>query len=591
MSKTRRRILFPLASLLLLTGLWLIAAHIDFTGPPELMVSRETTYITEPLNPDGTVNYAEYLDRRMRKGVTKDNNALVLLVRAFGRDFLPPETGKQMCERLGIEYPDKGEAPFTCLEDFVGSLPEEKLSLLEMPEDNRARVDELKVRVSRIEGLEGGRPFPMRQAKKKEYEEEGAYLKRVSFERRCKQARQGPWSREEFPLVAEWIETNHHALRMVVRASKRAKCYIPVVPAGEPPSLYEAQIAAIEQLRECARALVARALWRVEQGDLVAAQSDLSAVHLLARRTAESWTMIGWLVGQAMEETACKGDLAYAVRGGLTREAAISHLAAIDALGPFPDLADEPLLGERLRVLDMVMSIIRGEQDLLAKEGFVRDEEEPPPLPLVNWNTILRKVNSWQDRLESVLREDDHTRRRAEAEAFSRDFDAWHAEAMKEFEDINRVWAAVKGYFLPRSAVRKKVTRAFAVMIMSLAAPSIGRVRDLQYDAAARRELARCALALQAYKAEQGFYPERLDRLVPSIVPAVPEDPWSRRPLVYEKTEDGYLLYSVGVNLKDDGGEKAEERHKGDIVVRVPRRGSDEADQPSPSCSAGETGR
>ncbi len=34
----------------------------------------------------------------------------------------------------------------------------------------------------------------------------------------------------------------------------------------------------------------------------------------------------------------------------------------------------------------------------------------------------------------------------------------------------------------------------------------------------------------------------------------LPMDPYSDGPLVYRKTESGFLLYSLGINLTDDGG-------------------------------------
>jgi len=35
---------------------------------------------------------------------------------------------------------------------------------------------------------------------------------------------------------------------------------------------------------------------------------------------------------------------------------------------------------------------------------------------------------------------------------------------------------------------------------------------------------------------------------------ALPIDPFSDKPLVYRRTEDGFILYSVGPNFEDDGG-------------------------------------
>jgi hypothetical protein len=53
-----------------------------------------------------------------------------------------------------------------------------------------------------------------------------------------------------------------------------------------------------------------------------------------------------------------------------------------------------------------------------------------------------------------------------------------------------------------------------------------------------------------------GQLPETLDELVPDFLPSVPIDPNGGKPLRYHPNSDGtYLLYSVGENGVDDGGD------------------------------------
>src|SRR5262245_14343689 len=58
-------------------------------------VSKETTYVTEPLDKDGYIDYAAALNERLRQGVTPANNANVLLWKAIGPHpegtTMPPE--------------------------------------------------------------------------------------------------------------------------------------------------------------------------------------------------------------------------------------------------------------------------------------------------------------------------------------------------------------------------------------------------------------------------------------------------------------------------------------------------------------------
>ena len=54
------------------------------TKPVLVTISKETTYITEPLRPDGYPDYLAALNQLASKGVTPEDNAVVILVQAFG---------------------------------------------------------------------------------------------------------------------------------------------------------------------------------------------------------------------------------------------------------------------------------------------------------------------------------------------------------------------------------------------------------------------------------------------------------------------------------------------------------------------------
>lgn len=70
------------------------------------------------------------------------------------------------------------------------------------------------------------------------------------------------------------------------------------------------------------------------------------------------------------------------------------------------------------------------------------------------------------------------------------------------------------------------------------------------------RRLLVTAIALQRYKLRHGKFPEKLAALVPEFLPAQPRDFMDGQPLRYRLNADGtYLLYSVGEDGKDDGGD------------------------------------
>ena len=73
-------------------------------------------------------------------------------------------------------------------------------------------------------------------------------------------------------------------------------------------------------------------------------------------------------------------------------------------------------------------------------------------------------------------------------------------------------------------------------------------------DLAARRVLV-ATLAVERYRRDHaGALPPSLQTLVPAYRGAVPVDPFSGDPLTYRTSPDGYLLYSLDTNLRNDGG-------------------------------------
>lgn len=59
----------------------------------------------------------------------------------------------------------------------------------------------------------------------------------------------------------------------------------------------------------------------------------------------------------------------------------------------------------------------------------------------------------------------------------------------------------------------------------------------------------RAGLAAVEYRNRTGRYPEKLPVSGPLSM-----DPFSEQPLIYKRTNEGFLVYSVGENKKDDGG-------------------------------------
>ena len=89
----------------------------------------------------------------------------------------------------------------------------------------------------------------------------------------------------------------------------------------------------------------------------------------------------------------------------------------------------------------------------------------------------------------------------------------------------------------------------------------------------------RLLIACQRYERRNGRLPAKLDDLVPEFIEAVPKDPFDGQPLRY--SAERRIIWSVGKNLKDDGGSKMDSNGGGetdnrrkmlDYVIDIPPR-------------------
>jgi hypothetical protein len=80
--------------------------------------------------------------------------------------------------------------------------------------------------------------------------------------------------------------------------------------------------------------------------------------------------------------------------------------------------------------------------------------------------------------------------------------------------------------------------------------------------AEASRQTVITAIALKRFQLKHNYYPTNLALLVPEFVSVVPHDPVDGEPLRYRLQPDGnFLLYSIGEDGRDDGGNPSLEKH------------------------------
>ena len=93
--------------------------------------------------------------------------------------------------------------------------------------------------------------------------------------------------------------------------------------------------------------------------------------------------------------------------------------------------------------------------------------------------------------------------------------------------------------------------------------PALGSATHVVFRSNTESEASVLALALEIHRIDHGRYPDSLGSLSPKLVPSIPEDPMNPgRPMLYKRTDTGYLIYSTGSDGDDDDGNGVDKRSR-----------------------------
>jgi hypothetical protein len=183
--------------------------------------------------------------------------------------------------------------------------------------------------------------------------------------------------------------------------------------------------------------------------------------------------------------------------------------------------------------------------------------------PSIDWNVPLHNANRWYDRMAKTLRNKDRAEREKQL-----------TQIEKELDELVRKSHASKpgmlGLLFTKDSDKIRGEQIGNIMI-GLLAPAIHKVQNAEDRCDQMQRNLYLAFALAAYQRDNGRYPKQLDALTPKYLDKVSNDMFSGKPLVYRPAENGYLLYSVGVNGRDEQGRNWDDDPKGDdLTVHMP---------------------
>jgi hypothetical protein len=361
----------------------------------------------------------------------------------------------------------------------------------------------------------------------------------------------------------------------VVEASKRPRLYQPLVAAGEPPMLAMALLPGIGKSRDAARVLKARAMFHLGSDEVEKAWDDLLACHRLARLVGHGPTLVDALVAIAIDGIALAGDRAIFQHTALTARQAKRMYDDLGKLPPVCKMADQIDAAERFICLDVVCHCAR--DGFRGFREFCGSVHAKPNTVLgaifegavrvtVDWDVCLRMANSAYNRMADAYRKPNRDERNAAFERIDK-------EARKVYEQRKDAFSLPLKLLGGKTTVSEQVGNA----LLSVMGPPLSRVANAEDRSRMWGEVTRLGFALAAFKADRGAYPEKLAELRPQYVAAIPIDIFSGGEPRYRREDKGYILYSVGLNGKDDGGRGVEDQNAkmpescnwDDLVVRV----------------------
>ncbi|HUW82703.1 MAG TPA: protein kinase [Phycisphaerae bacterium] len=487
-------------------------------GVSPIVVGYDTTRIFAPLRPDGTVDYLAAVNRRFSEGVTPSNNAVVLLFEAFGvsgqASWIGDEIRDRALERLGITAPTNRQY-FVPLKGYPGVDPADEQAVLD-----------------------------------------------------------GPWQRAQHPAVVEWLARNTTPLSLIVEAAGRPRYYCPLLTPGQDDPTVSALLPDLARIRWSAKGLTIRANLAITEKRFEEAWRDIMATYRLGALLTEAPTLVDRLTGVAVARLACETTWQMATSRRLSSEDSRQMLQDLTALPPAATAvssADILVYGERLWNLDAVVYLSRHPRELPTLFGYTSsiDADKDPASTdgadprarlaiqglesgKIDCNAVLRRVNRLWDKMAEVWVKPPAQPGPAGEKV--------EQELIQLKESTTR---------LPDPDSPEDLTEWFAALFLSIYTPNLLRAGTVINSGASTRDLAVLSVALAAYRAERGGYPTRLAALAPDFVFKVPLDICSGKPYVYKQTGEGYILYAVGINMKDDGGRTKDEGGD-DIVVRAP---------------------
>jgi hypothetical protein len=299
--------------------------------------------------------------------------------------------------------------------------------------------------------------------------------------------------------------------------------------------------------RDAARALAFRAMANLGNGRFDPAWQDILAIHRLANLIEREGTLTEQEVAAEIRRIACDATATLVSQNNVSAKQLRQFQRELSELPEFSVVPTSLDSFERVTYLDSILWLRAGHAEAWGKHLRVSDDVinrivQVTRLP-ADWNIILRRGNEQFDQMVAASRIPPGAQRDA---AVSK-IDANRDRFKKDFG--NRIKTIV-------NLSQQERADLFFEMTINIFATDLRSIMDIQDGANNHLRLTRIAAALANYRTEHA-YPAKLDELAPKIMGALPTDISDGAQFLYERSNEGYLLYNRGPNRLDENGSNA----------------------------------
>jgi dsDNA-binding SOS-regulon protein len=350
---------------------------------------------------------------------------------------------------------------------------------------------------------------------------------------------------EQKNIIRQWLAKNEESLALVTKASKLPYCWQRYESKDPEQSMMTVILPDLVPIRDIAYALCWRAWLNAQSNDFNSAFQDIETCYRLGRHYRGEKILVEQLVGMAI-----KGRTLQTVRQML-------DTFKIDsiALAGFQQRLQNLIDGDNFKPDISLEKLITYDE---IQRSFTDSRFGPSHLYPKRIMEIsgLRNANPKHEPMvdliltlelsHDILFSPNKTETIANINAFYELFNEKSSKtpARLKAEGINID-------FQTSQIVNNNV---FLRILM----PALARVNIIGFRNKIDAESTTLIIALVRYKQDTGAFPESLDKLVEKgYIKQVPVDPFSDKPIAYRKTDNNFLLYSWGENLKDDDGQVA----------------------------------